>query len=294
MPDTDLLNLAFLQRQPRAAARILETFAAEQLVQFLQGIPLETLAPVIGSMAGWPAARILSKLPAGLAADLLRQLPDSDAETLLRLMGSEYLQPVMEKMPGYIARRFQRKLTYPVGTVGAWMDTGIPVFTDDTSVHHCLEQLRQNTSPLGGIVIVINSARKLMGLVEIENLLTADADNRLLNLLDADISPLSSRATLWEVEEHEGWIRFPTLPVVDLKGHVLGALTHAALRSGTAKNLHQDDLSKHSLITHMTRAFFVSLGGIIQVVAGVGQNESSITGPQEQADDQSEPEPRYE
>lgn len=267
--ETDALSLAYLQHKPEAAARTLESFSAEQLREFLQAVPPAVLAPVIAHMSAWPAARSLAALPPRLAANLLRLLPDSDAETLLRLTGSDTARAILAQMPSAQTRKFQRKLAYPTSAVGAWMDSSIPSFTSDTAAGSCLEHIRQARTPLGGVVMVIDNGRRFCGLVEIETLLTADARQSLSRLMTSGIVPLSARATLWEVENHDGWIQFPTLPVVDLDGHLLGALTHSALRTGTARQARHHTLPRFSLPAHMTRAFFIALGGMSRLLTGL-------------------------
>lgn len=271
MSDPNLLSLAFLEHRPRAAANILQEFSPEQSVAFLRDMPLESLIPVIEGMASWPAARTLSLMPRQLAADILRGMPDTEAETLLRLMSSEQRDAMMAHMPAAIARGFSRKLTYPVSTVGAWMDTTVPYFTMDSSVDHCLDLVKRQQSHLGGIVIVVDNRRHLVGLVEVERLLTSDGGRQLAELINTEIQPLPARATLWEVEEHEGWTLFPTLPVVDRNNTMLGALTHSALRAGTARSAAEvDKQGRHSILTHLGRAFFVALGGMLVILSGAG------------------------
>ncbi len=274
MDNSNPLSLAFLEQKPGAAASVLQEFSAERLAEFLSEVPIDILIPVIENMAAWPAARSLAEIPPHLSAAVLRKLPDAKAETLLRLIGSDRYQAIIKKMPAAVARKLYHKLAYPISTVGAWMDTAIPSFTGTTTVAHCLEQVRQNKSHLGGIVMVINDKRELSGVVDIEQILISDKSEALNRLMDKSVTAISSRATLWEVEHHDGWIHFPTLPVTDLDGHVLGALTHSALRTGTAKAVYRERPSKYSLLTHMTRAYFVALGGMMHVVTGV---DSSAT-----------------
>jgi magnesium transporter len=268
--DPNLLSRAFLENRPRAAAALLQDFAPEHCVEFLLQMPLEVIIPVIDGMASWPSARTLSLMPPGLTADVLRGLPDAEAETLLRLMSSEQRDAVMANMPAATAQGFANKLAYPISTVGAWMDTAVPCFTLDSSVDHCLDLVKRQQTHLGGIVIVVDERRRLVGLVEVEKLLTSDGHQQLASLLNTRVQALSARATLWEVEVHDGWTMFPSLPVVDRNNTMLGALTHSALRAGTARSAEQaENPLRFSILTHMGEAFLVVLGGLIATLAGI-------------------------
>lgn len=270
MSDPNPLSLAFLENRPSAAAALLQDFTPEDCVAFLQGVPVEVLVPVIDNMASWPAARTLSLMPVAITADILRSLPDAEAESLLRLMIVEQRDAVLAHMPAATARGFTHKLIYPISTVGAWMDISVPCFTQDSSVDHCLDLVKRQQTHLGGIVIVVDGRRRLVGLVEVEKLLTSDGSAQLSGLLNTDIQPLSARATLWEVEHHDGWSLFPSLPVVDRHHTMLGALTHSALRAGTAKSAERaENQLRFSLLAHMGEAFIVVLGGLLATIAGI-------------------------
>jgi Mg/Co/Ni transporter MgtE len=216
-------------------------------------------------------------MPLDLTAQVLRALPDPEAESLLRLMHSDQREAVLAHLPATIARGFLRKLAYPVSTVGAWMDSTVPCFTLDSSVDHCLDLVKRQQTRLGGIVIVVDERHHLVGLVDMESLLTSDGSAPLAGLIDRQAQPLSARATLWEVEEQDGWTRYPSLPVVDRHNTVLGALTHSALRAGTARAAHADHPLRFSILTHMGRAFLVAMGGLLATLAGVGTAPGSRT-----------------
>ncbi len=276
MTDANVLSLAFLESQPRAAAALLQEFAPEQIVEFLEEVPVPALVPVFDAMGSWPAARTLAELPSPLAAGILRGLPDAHAEGLLRLMDAGRRTEVMGRLPASVARSFNRKLTYPVSAVGAWMDTSVPYFDTDSSVGHCLDLVKRRQIHLGGIVIVADERRHLVGLVELEKLLTSDTRQPLAQLLNREITPLSPRATLWEVEDHEGWTLFPALPVVDHHNVLLGALTHSALRAGMTRSEGGVQWGGQlSLLLHLGRALLLSFGGLLQVMTGSGQGPAA-------------------
>ncbi|MCB1846709.1 MAG: CBS domain-containing protein, partial [Halieaceae bacterium] len=96
-----------------------------------------------------------------------------------------------------------------------WMDSSVPCFALDSSVDHCLDLVKRQQTHLGGIVIVVDERHHLVGLVEVEKLLTSDGGASLAGLLDRQATPLSARATLWEAEQQAGWTQYPSLPVVD-------------------------------------------------------------------------------
>lgn len=276
MDNTERLSLAFLQRQPQASALQLQEFAPDEAAVFLAQMPLPVQASTLSVMASWPAAQVLSKLSATKSSEVLRELPTTKAESLLRLVTTNQRDQILQHMPDSSAKSFRLKLSYPLSTVGAWMDTSIPAFSSDSSVADCLEQIKQHQSHPNGIIMVVNEFRHLLGLASVDCLLVSQSEQALLELLDTGITPLSTRTSLWEAKCHSGWSVYPSLPVTDRNNVVVGALTHSALTEGTNKSASQNsDNHRFSLVTHMARAFFVALSGLVKVVFSVPDNRPS-------------------
>lgn len=276
MTSASAVSLAFLSSKPKAAAELLREFTPELTADFFASVPLDHLIPVIREMASWPAARALALLPQSLAATILQGLPAAQAETTLRLIAEEQRLEILEQMPERLRKSFSGKLTYPVTTVGAWMDANVPFFPQDNTVAECLHFVKNEKRALSGVIIVVDYSRHLQGIVELEKLLTSDGACLLADLLGEVVEPLPSRATLWEVEDNEGWIRYPTLPVIDRENILLGVLTHSALQAGTAKSQQLLDPDQRiSLIPHMWHAFFVAISGLAKVVLGTPTNINS-------------------
>ena len=78
------------------------------------------------------------------------------------------------------------------------------------------------------------------------------------------------------MEQHEGWTHYPSLPVVDRHQTVLGALTHSALRAGTARAAERTDHPlRFSILAHMGSAFIVVLGGLLATLTGLRSGPES-------------------
>ena len=273
MSNVNPISQAFLSDRPGAAALLLQEFGPEESCEFLQDIPAAVLTPVIGYMGSWPATRLLTTLPGALSAEVLSKLPEHEAETMLRLMTEEQRSRIFEYLPGMLARGFARKLVYPLSTVGAWMNTAIPLFTPDNSVGDCLDIVKRRKSHLDGVLVVVDQKRHLVGLVEAEKLLITDLHQPLVDLVEQRIEPLSANATLWEVAEFHGWSDLPTLPVADHSGVILGVLTHKALQAGTRKSNAPGDAGKqYMLVTHMAKAFVIVSTGLLQVITGASRD----------------------
>lgn len=270
MSEANAITLAFLARQPKAAAALLQRFPPEQAADFLRDAPLTSLMPVMREMASWPATRVLSRLPTTLVANVLRELPASKSETLLRLLDDELRDEALRHLPKSLAKSFKRKLVYTPGTTGAHMDVSAERFTPDDTVADCVDLVRQRKSSLGGALAVVDYDRKFIGMVEVEQLLTGDRKTLLSELVSTDLEPLSAQATLGEVMNDNGWTRFSALPVVDRGNILLGVLTHRAMLAGRKGHRRlAGKESRFSLLANLGRAFFVATTGLLNIGWGL-------------------------
>lgn len=270
--NAELLSQAFLERQPEAAAALLQDFKPQQSAQFLVQVPQTVLLPILMAMNSWPAAKVLSELPVALTSELLAKLNPSKAEILMRLLPGDQRANILKQLPNDTAKTINLKLTYPLGTVGAWMDASTPYFSAQSSVSDCLDFIKRRQSHVDGIVVVVDEFRHLLGVIDLDKLLISDAKQPLADLINTELSPLPAKATLWEIKQHEGWSHFSTLPVADHQQHILGTLSHSVLIEGTKKSLrHQSNVQHFSIMSHVGRAFFVALTGLILVAWGFSE-----------------------
>ncbi|MCS7063296.1 MAG: magnesium transporter [Methylacidiphilales bacterium] len=99
-------------------------------------------------------------------------------------------------------------------------------FDEGATVQEVLDTLR-NKAEKGDDVLyfyIINSERKLLGVVPVRRLLTANAETKLGTLMITRLVTLSSQASLIEACEAFVRYRFLSLPVVDVDGRLIGVV----------------------------------------------------------------------
>ncbi len=226
------LTLAFLRRQPRAAARAIEEIDSADGAAFLSTVPARICGPVVAAMAPWTAARCLERLEPETASAVIRAMPYQDGTTVLRLIAKDRIGAILEQLPKRLARDFTTSLTYPKASVGAWMDHGVPAFTAERKVAEALKSLRRGHAGSLSHAFVIDAGRHFIGVVSLGSLLRAAAETPLGEIMDGSVRPLSNRATLASVANLPRWDDYSVLPVIGRRKQLLGGLTRSALRNG--------------------------------------------------------------
>jgi magnesium transporter len=232
MSETAPLTLAFLERQPMAAARTLAALEPVEAAALLDHAPTRQITEVLAHAGPWSASRILQRMEPENAAAVLRAVDFRQAVAILRFAGTEEQDRLLRAAPTKLRRDFQSSLAYPEDTVGGHMTTKVLAMTGSHTVADALHEMGRAETREGDphAVYVTDRQRKLLGVATAGVLLGQRPENSLDEIADGSIDQISARSRLSTVVHLEGWDRFPALPVISPRRHLLGALPRAALR----------------------------------------------------------------
>lgn len=271
MTSAPSLTLAFLERQPDSAARALGDLDPADAAAFLETVPARISAPVVSVMAPWAAARLAELLSTEQAAGLLRTMAYQDAASVLRLIGQERFDAILAALPKGLAKSFRNSLSYPKGTVGAWMDHGVPSFPAESIVADGLKYVKQRRNKVGNHIFVVEDTGQFAGAVSVGDLLRSAAKTALAEIADRKVSPLSNRALLASVASAPAWDEYPMLPVIGRRGNVLGGLTRKNLRRGLSEDRSAETrLATSTLWAHLLAAYLLTGAGLFRLLSQPG------------------------
>jgi len=262
------LTLAFLQRRPQSAAGVIEDLDPSDGAAFLATVPGRIGAPVVAFMAPWAGARCVELFPADRAASLIRNMSYQDGTTLLRLISKDRIDAILKQLPKRLARDFTNSLAYPSGSVGAWMDYGIPLFEPGNTVADGLKFAKLGGGRRDLHIFVGNSRRELVGAVSMGDLVRSEPQTKLSEIMDPGVQALSNRATLASVAEQPQWDDYPMLPVIGRRKQVLGGLSRSSLSKGLEEDrVFRPGLAPSSVLTELFVGYFVTCSGLLRLVS---------------------------
>lgn len=264
MPEHPKLTLAFLTHAPQSAAQVLEEIEPGQAAALLEEIPARISAPVVGDMSSWTAARCIERFAPHRAAAVLHSLPFHDTAGLLRLIPGEPRAAILEALPARLSRRLHNALTYPAGSVGAWIDPEIPAFPESASVADTFRYL--SNAPVASHLFLhdVDDGR-FTGAIPVTALMRSDGARTLSGLPIRRIRPLSSRATLGSVAFLDEWDEFLMLPVVGRKRTLVGGLSRAGLRKGLHEHRTARQVIPGSMTGQVLSALATTFAGVLHI-----------------------------
>lgn len=264
MDSAKKLSIDFLQSHPEGAVPVLEAIAPADAAAFLKDVPDEIAGRAFEVMQPLVAAAIVPALTAKKLAAVLLTMDIYGRSRILRVLDQSLTASVMDQMPKGAARDLTKFLRYPEGSAGACMASNVAVFERTARVHDCLAQLRALPDKVRNPIFVIDAGKKLYGAVDLAKLFVTPDDESIGTAADTGIKRLSPYARLTSIVALKAWDTALSLPVVDTKGRLLGALHFDRLREGMASE--QRAGTEHHMgriVVHLAEAFLVCAAGIL-------------------------------
>lgn len=215
------------QLHPADLAEIIEDLDYKQRADFIEDLDLEVAAEafaemerdtqieILEHMNSQQASDILEEMAPDEAADLLAELPEEKSDELLNLMEPEEAQEVRELM------------VYEEGTAGALMTTEYIALSPDITAAEAIRQLRTLAAEAETIyyLYILQEDEILIGVLSLRELIIADPDTNLKDLMNTRILSVSSQDSDQDVAEVVNKYNLLAIPVVDEGNHMLGIIT---------------------------------------------------------------------
>lgn len=270
MASSEDLSYAFLESHPLDAARVFERLAPGSAAALLQTAPLRLAAPVLRQMLPLAGARCLERLADADAIGLLRGVGAQAGVALLRYFGAERRARLLAQLPTALTIAYELLLGYPEGTVGAWMDPRALALPADMTVGESLDRVRRADETLVADPHIIDRNQRLLGYVELADLLRADAATSLARLARPCPHRLPAQSLLAGLREHPGWHEASSLPVVERGDRLVGAFTHAALlRALSMEQVTPAPRRTEDALAGVAGAYWFGVAALIQALVGL-------------------------
>ena len=214
---------------PTDLAAFVHQMNAVERQEIFEQLDVETAATTLEEMDDELAADIVEGLPNELAADIIEEMdPDEAADVLGEMDSEEKTAAILGLMDDpEEAAEIKHLLSYEEGTAGALMTSDVFEVRGDLTVHRVLERLRNEQPDPDTLhyLYVTDDDEKLVGVVSLGEIAIAPLDTVLQNLVEDEIVSVSGETEADECARLIAKYDLLALPVVDLNGALLGAVT---------------------------------------------------------------------
>ena len=251
MTPQQIIQEAFVVKDVKEVARILESFSIDEIVTTIQKTSTHHVAALLRHFTPIIAAGVLSSLPIPLKSQTIRSLTPSDTATVLRHLPLQEQEAMLESLDSWMLEDVRALLQYPVGSAGEIMASQDQVFCEDLTVEEAISQLRTNPPKASLGLYLISPEGKFVGTLAFPDLIKAEKDVRLSSLSTpptTKLDPTDPQRTIMQMVQQT---RCQTIPVVDKSGSLLGTIGPESLE----------------------KSWKASIIGLFQAMVGVPNNE---------------------
>ncbi len=220
---------AYLGLHAEDAARLVESLPIEQANAVLSSVEAATAAPVLGHMLPTYAARCIERQTPANGAILLERLGSQEAVAVLRHLDHTRREEVLGALGSQWLVAFKLLLSYPVNTVGAWVEPRVLTLPDDCNAGEARERVARSDLVTQARIYVLDRSRRVRGAVRGLTLLQIHARKKLASILEP-ADALWAREPLASAIEKDVWERNTEAPVMNREEEFIGAITYADLR----------------------------------------------------------------
>ena len=203
MTHTNPFAEQFISKHPIEAARGLEGINSSDLARFIGNLSSDLAVLLLTKLDRHKAAQCLEHMRIESAASLIQKIPGQFQQILMKLLDVKYRDDVFKLMPSEVSERLRRSLDYSELSIGAYLDHSTKTFTDDILIEDMVKYLRENPHTANQHLFIIDHDQYYKGVINIADLITAPAGNRISTLIKKDITPLPDEASVQNINKDE-------------------------------------------------------------------------------------------
>ncbi len=215
MPPIDLADiLEELDHEQRVA--IFDELETAHASDTLEELDPKVQRDLIASLKKEKAARLINEMTPGQAADILSVLPWWEVKAILKLLNNENAG----KIKGILEKQEEKIIDFAA--------TNYLKFTPEKTVLQARRAFQRSAKGKEAIMYlyILDEQGKLLGVIDLKELLIANDEALLKEIMVAKIISLSPESTLKEASEMFARYGFRALPLADASGRMLGVVPY--------------------------------------------------------------------
>ena len=252
-----------------------------ELKKYLTGLEPEDIAIYFEELSDEERALVFRLLNKDIAAEVFVELDSDLEEELINLFTDKELKEVLneiflddtadliEEMPANVVKRILKNinkkdrqavnelLKYPEDSAGSIMTTEFIDFKENMSIEEAFEKIRKVGENKENIYTgyVLTRTRKILGRVDVKDMILAETDQNIKDIMDDNIITVNTLDDQEEVVKIFDKYDLIVLPVVDNEERLVGIIT-VDDAIDVMKEEVEEDFEKMAAVTPSEESYF--------------------------------------
>ena len=223
----ELKILTLISRlHPDDIAALIDELEEEQKTRLFRLLDVETAGDVIMELDNISRELILEDIPDEKLSEIVDDMFSDDAADFIAELPEDQAQRVLSHMDQEKSEDVQRLLEYPEDSAGGIMQTELIALDGNTTVTRSIEYIRSRREEVENLhnVYVLDEESRLIGALPLFNLLFADGDTPIKDIMDKQVVAAKADMDQEEVAALFRKYELVSLPVVDADRRILGRI----------------------------------------------------------------------
>ena len=228
------------------------------IVQLSNFVPYLHAAELLTLLPDPKAAKTLELMPVERQLQVFEELDEKEAVSLLGMMAPDVaadltgrlqavlMKRLLEQLPRTQSLRIVELLRYPADTVGGMMNNDIVYFEGNLTVAEARDKFRERFQETDFVYLIYivdtEENRTLRGVISVKNLLIAEDNQKLEEIMDPYVAALSTTDPVIEAAYRVVGSQLAAMPVVGLNNKLLGAVTIDAAITEITPTINSENL----------------------------------------------------
>lgn len=212
---------------PADIAEMISQVSHHEGATFLKNLDVDVAAETLSELSTEAQVEIIRGLDTEKASDIIEMMPPDEAADVLGDLPAEKAKEILEHIEKDEAEDIQELLGHEEDTAGGLMTNVFIAYPLDITVREAIERFKEDAKEIEIVyyIYIIDKAEKLAGVISLRELLLADPDARLSEVMETKLKTVTPDEDEKVVAKVTSKYNLVALPVVDCDGVLLGIVT---------------------------------------------------------------------
>ena len=216
-----------LPMEPADIATLLEESGEEAMPLLYRLLPKELAAEVFVELEADSQEMLINGFSNNELKEVLDELYLDDVADIVEEMPATVVIRILDKATPEMRKSINDLLKYPEDSAGSIMNMEFLSLKKDMTVEDAFKRIRR----IGGELETINTlyvtdpTRRLLGVLSVRDLLLAESDDLIQDIMDSNVVSVSTLDDKEDVAQAMSKYDFLSMPVVDQEGRLVGIVT---------------------------------------------------------------------
>ena len=212
---------------PADIAEIISSVSQKEGASFFNNLAVETAAEALSELEADVQKDIISRMDSGKASNIIEMMPPDEAADILSDLPAEKAKDILERIEKEDAEDIQELLGHEEDTAGGLMTNVFVACFPEMTVREATARIKAQAKEVETVyyIYVLDAEEKLLGIASLRELLLAEPDCILADIMETNLKTVSPGDDEMDVAAIISKYNLMAIPVVDENGYMHGIVT---------------------------------------------------------------------